>query len=100
MLLRKSIETPVKLLPVEGLDKVVHILIFVFLGFLFKSAFRRISFITFFIIITLYGFITEVLQHLMALGRSMELADLCADVLGGVLGYFMSIKLLEIVKKW
>lgn len=100
MLLRKSIATPTQLLYFEGLDKVVHILIFAFLGFIFKVAFRRISFIIFFIIVTSYGFVTEVLQHLMALGRSMEFSDLCADTFGGVLGYFISVKFLEIIKKW
>lgn len=42
------------------------------------------------IIITFYGIITELLQHVMKLGRSIEIGDLLADIFGGALGYLIS----------
>lgn len=99
MLLRESSGKPPQWLSFEGLDKIIHLLIFAILGFVFKMAFRSISFRVFFIVIAMYGLTTEVLQHLMNLGRSMEMIDLFADILGGILGYFMSIQFLKIIKK-
>ena len=40
-----------------------------------------------------YGAITEVLQEIMELGRSMELADFVADTIGVLLGFFIHKKL-------
>lgn len=42
----------------------------------------------------MYAIITEILQEVMALGRSMELADLVADILGVFLGILL-LKFIE-----
>lgn len=42
----------------------------------------------------MYAIITEILQEVMALGRSMELADLVADLLGVFLGILL-LKFIE-----
>lgn len=42
----------------------------------------------------MYAIITEILQEVMALGRSMELADLVADMLGVFLGVLL-LKFIE-----
>ena len=46
------------------------------------------QFFTFFLIMFIYGLGTEILQREMHLGRSMELLDLFADLLGVLMGYF------------
>ena len=45
------------------------------------------------LIIAGYGAVTEVLQEIMNLGRSMELADFVADIFGVLLGFFIHKKL-------
>ena len=72
----------------DGFDKVVHLSIFAALGFLFTASFPKIKFIYFFQIILLYGFLTEILQEEMGLGRSMEFLDVVADAIGCLIGYF------------
>lgn len=72
------------------IDKVIHIGIFVILSFLYKLAFPRISFLLFFIITFIYSGLTEILQGCMDMGRSMELYDLIADLLGLTIGYFIA----------
>lgn len=42
----------------------------------------------------MYAIITEILQEVMALGRSMEPADLLADMLGVFLGILL-LKFIE-----
>lgn len=46
------------------------------------------QFFAFFLIMFIYGLVTEILQREMHLGRSMELLDLFADLLGVLMGYF------------
>lgn len=72
----------------SGIDKVLHISIFAALGFSFIAAFPKIKFSYFFQIILIYGFLTEILQEEMGLGRSMETLDIVADTVGCLMGYF------------
>ncbi|WP_410494000.1 VanZ family protein [Chryseobacterium sp. G0162] len=72
----------------SGIDKVLHISIFAALGFSFIAAFPKIKFSYFFQIILIYGFLTEILQEEMGLGRSMETLDIVADTVGCLIGYF------------
>lgn len=72
----------------SGLDKVLHLSIFAALGFLLVGSFPKIKFAYFFQIILLYGFLTEILQEEMGLGRSMEFLDVVADAIGCLIGYY------------
>lgn len=73
----------------EGLDKVVHFVVFAILSFSLKAAFPKMRMIVLYIIIIIYGIATEVLQGSMNLGRSMEFADFVADLLGAIAGYLL-----------
>lgn len=71
----------------DGIDKVLHLSIFAMLGFCFMATFPKIRFYYFFQIILIYGFLTEILQEEMGLGRSMETLDVVADAIGCLIGY-------------
>ena len=71
----------------EGADKVVHVVIFAVLSFLYKATFSRQAFGRCFLILILYGIATELAQEYMHLGRSGDPLDLLADTIGIVLGY-------------
>lgn len=73
----------------SGIDKAVHIAIFIVLGFSYMCAFPKTRFLTFIQIMLIYAFATEILQEEMNLGRSLEFLDLIADTVGVVLGYFL-----------
>lgn len=73
----------------NGIDKILHVSIFAALGFSFIAAFPKIKFSYFFQIILIYGFLTEILQEEMGLGRSMETLDIVADTVGCLIGYFV-----------
>lgn len=70
-----------------GLDKVIHLSIFAFLGFCLMVSFPKLKFPYFMLIIFGYGLLTEVLQKEMGLGRSFELYDILADLIGASLGW-------------
>lgn len=70
-----------------NMDKVVHIFTFIILGFCYCMAFPKHRFIVFLGIMLGYALLTEVLQEVMGLGRTMEIWDIVADVLGVFLGY-------------
>lgn len=72
-----------------NMDKVVHISAFLVLGFCYLMAFPKQKFIVFIGIMLVYAFLTEVLQEVMALGRTMEMMDFLADIFGAILGYFI-----------
>lgn len=77
----------------SGIDKVIHLSIFAFLSFCFWVSFPKIKFITFILVMLLYGLITEILQDEMHWGRSMEIGDLVADIIGTLIGYFIYTKI-------
>lgn len=78
----------------ENIDKVGHFLSFVVLGFLYNVVFSKQKFYVFLGIIIIYAGLTELLQEMMKMGRSMEFADFLADILGGILGYWLYKKIL------
>lgn len=80
----------------NGIDKVLHLCIFMLLGFSFMCAFPKIKFLTFIQIMLIYGMATEILQDEMELGRSLEGLDLVADTIGVLVGYFVFVK----AKSW
>ena len=75
------------------MDKIVHIIVFVLLGFCYRMAFPKQKYMFSVLLMAGYGAITEVLQEIMELGRSMELADFVADIFGVLLGFFIHKKL-------
>ncbi len=73
----------------DGIDKILHLSIFAMLGFCFIAAFPKIKFSYFIQIILIYGFLTEILQDEMGLGRSLEILDVVADAIGCLIGYYI-----------
>lgn len=92
MLLRPGSEEQEHLLLFPHIDKVVHFLIFSCLGYCIVMAYPKIRFIIFVYIILIYGVITEILQGEMDWGRSGEVLDIVADLLGGLFGYYFARK--------
>ena len=83
----------------HNLDKIVHFLIFVVLGFCYKVAFFRQKKCFFAVVMFVYGLFTEVAQGLMNMGRTMDFYDLFADMLGAVFGYFLFEGTLSYIEK-
>lgn len=96
MLLKPGTENKEYWFMFSGIDKIIHISIFILLGFVFKAAFPKISFSFFIQIMLSYAFLTEILQEEMQLGRSMETLDLLADTLGVIIGYLLYKKVKNI----
>lgn len=71
------------------LDKLIHCSIFFLLGFFFRLRFPKTHFIYFFLILVSYALLTEILQDIMQLGRSLELLDAVADTVGLTLSYYI-----------
>lgn len=78
----------------NGADKIVHIAIFALFGALFRLSFSKMSISLYCIITIAYGILTEVLQGVMNVGRSMEFLDLLADALGLGIGYLFAERFL------
>lgn len=89
MLLKPGVENLEYPFMFEGIDKVLHLSIFTFLGFTFMATFPKIKFFYFIQIMMLYGMLTEILQDEMHWGRSLEFLDLIADMVGVLIGYFI-----------
>lgn len=92
MLLRPGVED-LEFPLFEGMDKVIHLLIFAMLGFCLKAAFPKLKFLYCIQIIIIYGMLTEILQDEMNLGRSFEGLDLVADILGALIGFYIFEKI-------
>ncbi len=74
----------------DNIDKVVHILIYMPLAFLFysslsRSGIRKYLFVTAFAVAVMYGVSDEVHQFFVE-GRDASIADLFADMFGAFLG--------------
>ena len=93
MLLKPGVENMEYPFMFEGIDKVLHLSIFALLGFCFMAAFPKTKFLTYIQIMLLYGMLTEILQDEMGFGRSLEVLDLVADILGVMIGYFVFQKI-------
>lgn len=79
----------------SGLDKLIHLSIFAFLGFTLFMSFKNLKLLVFLIIIFIYGLGTEILQKEMRLGRSFEFLDILADLIGASIGYTIYIIVLK-----
>ena len=93
MLLKPGVENREYFFMFDGIDKVLHLSIFMVLGFSFMCAFPRIKFLIFLQIMLCYGMLTEILQDVMGFGRSLEGLDLVADTVGFLLGYILFQKI-------
>lgn len=100
MLLKPGVENEEYWFMFSGVDKIIHISIFAFLGFCYKTAFQKSGFYIFIHIMLIYAFLTEILQDEMHLGRSMETLDVIADFLGVVIGYYVFKKLKQYIIKF
>ena len=88
MLLRPANSLPKDIHWFEGADKVVHFGIFGVLGFLFEATYPKQDFYKY-LAIFLYAIFTEIAQHLMDNGRSGDVMDLLADILGIIIAYIL-----------
>ena len=81
----------------EGLDKLVHALIYMPLGFLFfvslkRSGFNKYIFLISFLLAGIYG-ITDELHQSFVPGRNASAADAFADFFGAILGAFAASRM-------
>ena len=96
MLLKPGTENQEYWFMFSGIDKVLHISIFAFLGFAFRAAYPKTTFSKFIYIMLIYAILTEILQEEMHLGRSMEALDIVADIIGVLIGYYVFKKFRQI----
>ena len=96
MLLRPGVEEFNGWFLFSGIDKIIHISIFALLGFTFMAAFPKTKFLAFLYIMVIYSLITEILQDEMQLGRSLEILDLLADILGFMIGFWLFKKIKSV----
>jgi VanZ family protein len=89
MLLRPGVENKEYSFMFPHVDKLIHFSIFLLLGFLFRLRFPKTTYLYFFLILVSYGLLTEILQDIMKLGRSLEVLDAVADTLGLSLSYYI-----------
>lgn len=88
MLLKHGTENKEYFFMLPGIDKLLHFSIFIFLGWCIKAAFPKLNITTYILYNIAYAAITEILQELMQLGRSMELFDFIVDLLGSFVAYY------------
>ena len=83
----------------HNLDKIVHFLIFVVLGFCYRVAFFKQKKWLFVVVMFVYALFTEVAQELMNMGRTMDFYDLIADMMGASFGCFLFWQILSYIEK-
>lgn len=93
MLLKPGTENQEYWFMFNGIDKTLHLSIFLVLGYTFRTSFPKLRFYYFVQIMLIYAFLTEILQEEMHWGRSMETLDVVADIIGVLLGYSIYQKL-------
>ena len=85
ILLRPTSDLPQNFPSFEGMDKVVHFLIFALLAYLYKKAFPKHSIVKELLLLAGYALLTENMQ----MGRTGDPLDMLADVLGIFAGVFV-----------
>lgn len=96
MLLKPGTENQEYWFMFPGIDKLIHISIFIALGFCFMAAFPKMKFWRFVQLMLIYAFLTEILQDVMNMGRSSETLDVVADLAGTLLGFWVYKKIKSI----
>ncbi|WP_234733493.1 VanZ family protein [Tellurirhabdus bombi] len=71
-------------------DKFKHMAIFALWAFLWRKA-SNLSYVSLFVIGTLYGFAIEIYQLVMPINRAFEWLDLVADAVGTLAGLVFSM---------
>ena len=100
MLLRPSeVEREKHWFEFHNLDKIVHFLIFVVLGFCYRVAFFKQKKRFFVVVMFIYALFKEVAQGLMNMGRTMDFYDLLADMMGAGFGCFLFWQILSYIEK-
>ena len=89
MLLRPGVENKEYPFMFQHIDKIIHFTIFFLLGFFFRVRFPNIKPLYFFLILISYALLTEILQDVMKMGRSLEVLDAVADTLGLSFAYYI-----------
>lgn len=89
ILLRPTSDLPQNFPSFEGMDKVVHFLIFALLAYLYKKAFPNHSIVKELLLLAGYALLTEIMQEKMQMGRTGDPLDMLADVLGIFAGVFI-----------
>lgn len=89
MLLRPGVENKEYFFMFPHLDKLIHFTIFFLLGFFFRVRFPKVSLLYYFLLLVSYALLTEILQDVMKWGRSLEVLDAVADILGLSLAYYI-----------
>lgn len=89
MLLKPGQDLPVPFFDFKGVDKVVHLGIFLTLGVLCSAAFSRAWLWWGVALLAVYCLLTEILQETMGLGRTGDVWDLVADGIGLLMGYLL-----------
>jgi hypothetical protein len=86
-----------KLIQIEGLDKILHFVCYLLLSFLWMGAFKNrqgsTKYIIFFTLT--FGGLMEIFQFYLSLGRSLEAADMLANSLGIFLGIILFNKFIN-----
>ncbi len=88
ILLRPTSDLPRNFPSFEGMDKVVHFLIFALLTYLYRMAFPKHSIVRELLLLSAYALLTEIMQEQMQMGRTGDPLDMLADVLGILTGMF------------
>lgn len=80
-----------KFIDVIGIDKVGHLVFYTMLSFLWSGACVRVKYEKFFVIFfcTTFGFLMEILQFYLFIGRSFEFFDALANFIGVLIGIFL-----------
>ncbi len=73
-------------------DKFAHFIAFIFLGFLLKIAYHKVSYFWTFLGLTFYGIVIEILQENFVKGRSGDIKDLLFDMIGIAFGLLLHSK--------
>ncbi len=90
-------------LHINYFDKIMHVGVFGFLGFLFCLPFyksniskeeRKNYFIKIALAVSIWGLTTEFIQKYIAIGRSFDLLDWAADTLGALIAFLITKKLM------
>ncbi len=90
-------------LHINYFDKIMHIVVFAFLGFLFSWPFyksgvskaeRKSYFIKIALSVSIWGLTTEFIQKYIVIGRSFDLMDWAADSIGALIALLFTKKFM------
>ncbi len=101
-LFRDPVPEPLRVPLFPGADKVVHAIMFAALAFVWLTDMGKSNRLRIFIVAAgtaAAGGLIEILQHVMAMGRTAEWADFYADAAGAVVGSCLAAWWLHVAGK-